>query len=77
MKLLLEGCYVVFFSAWLDSLFFIIVVVDLILMLEIFLFDIFDIFWICFISNYLKIYIGLMTLSPLHYLGSSFIFSLG
>jgi len=43
---------VVFFSAWLDSL-FIFVVVDLGLMLEIFLFDIFDIFWICFVVNHI------------------------
>ena len=39
-------------SFWLDSL-FIVVVVNLGLMLETFLFDVFDIFWICFAFNHI------------------------
>jgi len=46
-----RGGFVVL-SAWLDSL-FIVVVVDLGLMLKIFLFDIFDIFWIFFACNHI------------------------
>jgi len=52
MKLLGERGSVCVFSAWFVSL-FIVVAVDLGLMLKIFLFDIFDIFWICFACNYI------------------------
>ena len=47
-----RGDSVVCFPAWFDSL-FMVVVVDLGLMLKNFLFDIFDISWICFAFNHI------------------------